>query len=274
MKKLLIFSLILASAVASKAQITIEPEEWLPCEEIKLIVDISSSSCDKLIGSEGPVYMWTWEPEAPAIEFGNGEWTNSNDALEMTNEGPNVWSYTMIPTEFYGVDADQVYADGFALLLKADDAGTDGGCEEFKTDDFTLDVAPPFTSSKLYARPKAVFEDDVFSFRYDNTLETKASMQDLTEAYVYASAIAGGIEYPVSPMAEVGDNPDLQMTSLGNGEFILSIIPSSFFTDVPAGTAIDQLLFIVRKKEMTTFDDRVDEDALFDMGCAAAGGGC
>ncbi|MEQ9404827.1 MAG: hypothetical protein RIM99_14645 [Cyclobacteriaceae bacterium] len=274
MKKITITLITVLCFVKTQAQITIEPEEWLPCEEIKLVVDISGSSCTKLIGDDGPLYMWTWEPADPAVEGGNGQWTDSNEALQMTQESPNVWSFTMIPTEFYGVSADKVYETGFSLLVKANDAGTDGGCEELKTDDYHLDVAPPFTSQKLFALPKAVFSNDVFSFRYDNNLEQKTSMQNLTEVYVYTAAIAGGVEYPISTMGEVGNNPNLQMTSLGEGQFVFSIVPEDFFTGVPAGTPIDQLLFVARKKDMLSADDRVDEDAFFEIGCAAAGGGC
>ena len=99
-------------------------------------------------------------------------------------------------------------------------------------------------------------------------------MQDLDEVYVYASAFVEGVEYPVSQMQDVGTNPDLQMTNLGDGQFVLSVIPEDFFDAVPQGSVIEQLLFIVRKKDMLSTDDRVEEDALFDVGCDAASGGC
>lgn len=270
------------STLTAVGQITIEPEEWLPCEEITLIIDITQGDCEKLIDSEGPLYLWTWEP-GPANntrpeEFANGEWSNSNDNLQMTNVGPNLWSYTMVPTEFYGVDASDVYASGFAMLVKEKDGGEGGDCSaeggEFKTSDYTLLVPPPFESAKLFARPKAVFSSDIFTFYYDNSEEEKESMQNLDEVYVYAAAFADGVEYPVSSMAEVGSNPDLQMTDTGDGMFTLSLIPDSFFSNVPDGVEIDQLLFIARKREMNSDDDRVEEDAFFDLGCDAAGGGC
>ncbi|WP_370087815.1 hypothetical protein [Ekhidna sp.] len=277
MKKFISF-ISCISVLATYAQITIEPEEWLPCEEITLTIDISQGDCQSIVDSDGPLYMWTWMPAGPAIDGGNGEWSNSNDALELTKTGDNLWSYTMVPTEFYGVEADVVYANGFSLLVKEKDGGGGGDCSatggEFKTSDYTLAVAPPFTSAKLFALPKAVFTNDVFSFHYDNTLETKETMQNLEEIYVYAAAIAGGVEYPISDMSEVGNNDDLKMTSLGDGKFVLSFVPNVFFTDVPAEQSIEQLLFIVRKKDMLSDDDRVEEDAYFDMGCEAAGGGC
>lgn len=277
MKKYIGIIIVAVLGISSSiAQITIEPAEWLPCDEITLTIDITQGDCQSIIDSEGPLFLWSWMPAEPVV--GNGEWANSNDALQLTNTGDNLWSITMVPTDFYGVTADEVYANGFAMLVKARDGGGGADCSEsggeFKTSDFTLDVAPPFKSAKIFALPQAVFANDIFTFRYDNTLETKESMQNLDEVYVYAAAVAGGVEYPVSEMADVGSNPDLQMTASGNGQFALSIIPQDFFTSVPAGTAIDQLIFIVRKKDMLSADDRVDEDALFDLGCEAAGGGC
>jgi hypothetical protein len=281
MKKILTLLILLLSVFSSKSQITIEPEEWLPCDEITLTIDISQGDCQSIIDSEGPLYLWTWLPaptESRDDPFKNGAWENSNEELKMTKVGPNLWSYTMVPTEFYGVDASVVYEKGFALLAKEKDGGGGGDCSasggDFKTSDFTLQVAPPFTSAKIFALPKAVFSNDVFSFRYDNTLESKESMQDLDEVYVYAAAFAGGVEYPVSEMADVGSNSNLKMTDMGDGQFVLTIIPDLFFPDIPTGTSIDQLRFIVRKKDMVSDADKVDEDAYFEMGCEAAGGGC
>lgn len=277
MKRNLLFLLIL-SPILAISQITIEPEEWLPCEEIKLIIDISVGTCDLLQGSDGPLYMWAWGPGDPIA--GNGEWTDSNEAMQLTQEGPDLWSITLVPTEFFqnpdtkeNVTADEVYANGFSLLVKADNAGTDGGCDELKTDDYQLDVAPPFRSEKVFALPSAVFSDDVFNFYYDNTLETKESMQNLDEVYVYAAAIANGVEYPIETMENVGSNPNLMLDDAGDGKFVLSVIPDEFFS-VPENEEIEQLLFIVRKKDMSSDDDRADEDAIFDLGCEAAAGGC
>ncbi|MEQ8903969.1 hypothetical protein [Ekhidna sp.] len=279
MKKLIGIIATFGFVYTGSSQITIEPEEWLPCDEITITIDITEGDCEKLINDPGPLYLWTWKPkESRAAEFANGQWNNSNEELKMTNVGSNLWSYTMVPTEFYGVDASVIYAEGFAMLVKKKDGGGGGDCSagggEFKTSDYTLLIPPPFESAKLFARPKAVFSNDIFNFYYDNSEEEKVSMQNLNEVYVYASAFAGGVEYPISTMENVGSNPALKMTNLGNGQFIFSVIPDDFFTGVPDGVEIDQLLFIARKKEMNSSDDRVDEDAFFELGCDAAGGGC
>lgn len=275
------FMLVLTNAfLYTQAQITIEPAEWVPCEQVKIIIDITQGECDRLVGS-GPtesLYLWTWMPSGPAIPGGNGTWESSNEALKLTYEGPNLWSYIMVPTEFYGVEADAVYANGFSMLVKKKNGVGEGGggCNEDKTSDYHLDVAAPFVSKKLFLFPEIVFQDDFMTFIYDENLETKASMQNLSEYYVYAKAIdTDGNEYEVSPESEVGDNPKLKLKDKGNGKYGITVVPKTFFS-IPDGKTIENVEFTVRKKVVVDpLTDQVDEVAApFLLGCEAAQGGC
>lgn len=266
------------SFLGSYAQITIEPAEWLPCEQIKIIIDITQGECDKLVGT-GPtesLYLWTWMPAGPAIEGGNGAWESSNELLKLTYEGPNLWSYTMVPTEFYGVEAAAVYTNGFSMLVKKKNGGSGPGCDPDKTSDYTLAVPAPFVSKKVYLFPEIVFQDDFMTFIYDENLETKASMQNLSEYYVYARAIDtdGGV-YEISPASQVGDNPKLKLKDKGNGKYGITVIPKAFFS-VPNGKTILNIEFTVRKKVVIDpLTDQVDEVAApFELGCGPAQSGC
>ncbi len=274
MKKATLF-LLLISCTKIYSQITIEPEEWVPCQEIKLIFDITVGDCDKLVGSAGPLYLWTWSPADPVVAGGNGSWSSSNELLKLTNEGPNIWSYTMVPTDFYGVSAEEVYADGFKMLVKAKDGGSGGGCGENKTDDYSLTVTPPFTSKKVFLFPQVVFEDDLVSFTYDESLETRTTMQGLSEYYVYAQAYdEDGTGHEVTPWDEVGNNANLKLKNLGGNKYGITAIPRSFFP-VPDNKTIISLEFIVRKKVVVDpEEDQVEEVAIFEIGCEAAEGGC
>ncbi len=276
-----ILMLVLTNAfLYSQAQITIEPAEWVPCEPIKITIDISQGECDRLVGSAPTesLYLWTWMPAGPAIDGGNGSWESSNEALKLTYEAVNIYSYTLTPTEFYGVEADAVYANGFSMLVKKKSGvgGGGGGCDEDKTSDFHLDVVAPFVSKKVFLFPEIVFQDDFMTFLYDETLETKASMQNLSEYYVYASAVDtdGGV-YEVSPTNEVGDNPKLKLKDKGNGKFGITVVPKTFFS-VPDGKTILNVYFTVRKKVVVDAStDQVDEIAApFELGCGPAQGGC
>ena len=55
-------------------------------QEVTIYVDVAQDpDCANLASSEGPLYIWTWEPAGPSIEDGNGNWDASNEALSITH---------------------------------------------------------------------------------------------------------------------------------------------------------------------------------------------
>ena len=255
-----------------------EPAEIDPEAEIKIFVDINMVSTDWDIQSDpGPFYIWTWKPaEHPTghpLENGTGTqaWKNSNEALKMTDEGNGVWSYTMTPTQFYEVDAQTVYAEDIHFLVKPKDGGGFGD-PDIKSEDLMIVVDPPVVAATIINGFPGVFEvDDIFSVVYDNSLETKETMMNLSddEVYIYAAAVVDSTtEYAITPFFGVGTNPDLQMTSRGDGTFIYTIVPETYFADViPMGSTITSLKFVVRKKDYAGTADRNDEDPEYTVGC-------
>ena len=84
-------------------------------EPARLYIDTNSPDCqcDELgdAGPDNPVYIWTWGPSdnrptleinGESIETSNGEWTNSNDSLVLTQDetNPSLWYF-----DFLGVYA-------------------------------------------------------------------------------------------------------------------------------------------------------------------------
>lgn len=77
------------------------------------------------------LYLWCWNPSEPDA----GNWENSSDFAKLTYEGENVYSMTMVPTEYFSsgastMSAQEVYdycqtADwpGFWARLKTKDGG-------------------------------------------------------------------------------------------------------------------------------------------------------
>lgn len=53
------------------------------------------------------LYMWTWAPAEPDA----GNWENSSDFAKLTYEGENIYSFTITPTDYYGVDAATMNAN-------------------------------------------------------------------------------------------------------------------------------------------------------------------
>ena len=205
--------------------------------------------------------------------YQNGEWTASNPSMTVDPEGDDVYSITMVPTEFYGVTADEVYAKGFAMLLKLSDGtgDTGGGCDEDKTEDLILTPPPPpVVSQKIIGFPSVLTDqDDLFMVVYNNNEEEKVSMQNLAddEVYCYASATTtDSVEFEISTFFNVPNFPKLQMEGDGAGTFTMTMIPREFF-EIPAGKTIQSMTFVVRKKVFLNTGDRIDEDLLIELGC-------
>lgn len=246
----------------------IQPDEINPADSVTIYVDIKACECQRLLGAT-EVFLWTWQPAGDRDEaYENGEWTASNPALSMKSEGNDVWSYTMIPTEFYGVDAQTVFDNDFSFLVKAADGSGEGGggCDEDKTEDLELKVDPPVTGPrKLYTFPDKAAKDtvyitpnDVITLLYDNNLEEKPTMQGVDDLFVWARGnTAGGKELEVTFWKDVGQNPELEMTNLGNGLFRFSFIPSELY-EVPEGDELIKLRLQVVRKSVSNSNDIAD----------------
>ena len=85
------------------------------------------------------VYLWAWyfkngvQEGGPRI--GNGEWSNSNEALKLTNNGDGSYSFSLTPNTFF----NDTGITQMGVLVKAKNA-TDQGTGERKTQDFLIDV--------------------------------------------------------------------------------------------------------------------------------------
>lgn len=279
-----LFSIIIIAIcyVGASAQFAwIDPPVPDVTQEVTIYVDVAQDpNCNNLGSTEGPLYIWTWMPGDPAIPDGNGTWGSSNEALAMTNEGGTLWSFTMIPTEFYGVDADEVYESGISLLAKEKDGGGGGDCSEgggeFKTSDIELDVPSPFaTVRKVFSIPD-LYEDslyveasDVFTLKYNNSIEEKPTMQNLSEVYVYPRGFdTDGNQYIVTPLGQVGNNPNLRMRDLGNGEFSFTIIPELFFGNLPPDATLEYMQFQIISWPLCGSDCAVDGEFIYPFACA------
>lgn len=254
-----------------------EPAEDInPDDTLKIYVDLTKMDCDKLVGSAGPLYIWSWLPADPVN--GNGDWTASNTDNALENVGPDIWRFTMIPTEFYGVSAQDVFDNDIHFLVKGIDGGSGGDCSaagsENKTEDLMVEVDPPTGGlRKVYSFPDVVAEDtlaltqrDVFTLFYDNSIEDKPSMQNPGELYVYARAFdTDGTEYRPSALSQVGNNPDLQMTQDGM-TYHWMIQPKALFA-VPDGKTLDYLQLRVIKKVLVNSDDAVDGTFFYYFRC-------
>lgn len=289
MKTLRYLPLVIAFVFTSVTNIfgqvvTSEPSEYTdPSTEVKIFVNLdlldqTQETVLNLIADADAgldLYIWTWKPfEFPAGHpKANGEgaqaWKNSNELLKMTQEAEHLYSYTMVPTEFYEVDAATVYSEDIHFLVKPKDGGGYGDPDR-KSGDLLFVVDPPnIARPAVYGFPSNPLQDDVFRIVYDNYKEEKTTMQNLgaQECYVFLEAtLTDSTIIRPSSIFQVGNNPDLQMKQIGTGIFELIMIPELFFNLQP-GQKIDKLKAVVIRQLFISGADRVDNDFIIDLAC-------
>jgi len=286
MKKILYSALVLCLGIAAKAQVSSEPAENIdPTASVKIIVnlnqlDITQDYVQNLIADADAgldLYFWTWKPyEFPAGSpkvngLGGAPWKNSNPVLKMTKEANHLYSYTMIPTEFYEVDAATVYKEDIHFLVKPLDGGGYGDPDR-KSGDLLLKIDPPATDrDPVYNFPTKAAEDDVITIVYDNWRETKPSMKNLDadSAYVHAECklVSGAtIKYPPNYFANPADYPEAKMILVEDGVFNFYFVPSDYFS-LNAGDEIDNIKITIRKPVFTGGNERVTDDLLIVIKC-------
>jgi hypothetical protein len=267
MKKIisLIIPLTFLTIVTLGQAAWIDPDPANVNAEIKLMVNVADPGCEcpLLIDADvdgDSLFIWTWEPtENNSIP--NGEWSASTLALKMTSEGGNIWSYTMVATEFYGVDPSVIYDGGISYLVKKyDGSATPDG--EPKSADFHVTVDPPGCVDKVCAFPQIFQEDDYLTIIYNNLLETDPGLQNIPpdDCYFLPVAVAGGQEYKYinNELSQniATEHPELNMLFEGSGKFASTILSSEFFREmsenpVPDGVPIEMIKVRFRETSFT-----------------------
>jgi len=279
--------LFLCWSFGGYAQVTTDPAKDIdPTKELKIIVDIAafSSSDDFVLNLQdsaaagADMYIWTWMPaEHPAGHplvngIGAEAWKNSNDSLRMTKEGSSVYSYTMVPTEFYEVDAQTVFDKDISFLVKTKDGGGFGD-PDTKSPDLSIKVDPP----KLERDPAFLFpakfgKDDVVMLEYDNNEEEVPGMQNLhpDSAYIFVEALLS--DSTTVRIAQnnftVGSFPELKVDQVPGepGIFRKFIIPSQFF-NIPDNLGLIRLTLFIQKPLFLGGNSRINYDVVADMSC-------
>lgn len=286
MKKLILNTIALFAVLALQGQVTSEPSENInPADSLKIIVNLDQldqtlDHVQNLIADADAgldIFIWTWKPaEHPAGHplvngLGGAAWKNSNPALVMTKEANHIYSFTMVPTEFYEVDAATCYQEDIHFLVKPQDGGGYGDPDR-KSTDLKVSIDPPSTDrDPAFAFPTKVAQDDILTIVYENWRETKASMKNLDadSAYIHAECklVAGGtIRVPNSYFDDPTATPQAKMTLVDEGEFEWNIIPEKYFNLNP-GDEIDEIKIIIRKPVFLGGSERIDNDLIVTVKC-------
>jgi hypothetical protein len=279
MKKILLSMLFLAG-IATHAQVTAEPEDVDPTDSVKILININQFNAgldhvqallDAVAAGED-LYIWTWKPKehGPAHPLTNGlggaPWKNSNPALKLKNEGGGIYSFTMLPVDFYEVDASVVYDEDIHFLVKPQDGGGYGDPDR-KSEDLVLEVNPPVTVRKpAFGFPSFVTQDDLYLVTYENKRETVVEMQNLGEGdcYLFSEAtLTDSTVIRVSTYFATPSNPNLMMEYVGDQVFEKAFVPAQFFNLQP-GQQIDRMRFVVMRKDALA---RTEDDIVQVLAC-------
>jgi len=110
MRRLLLTLVVLMAFIHANGQVTItsDPVVYAPDEEVTWYFDMS----EKMQVEGEPFYIWTWAPSNPEDVLGTPDaWNNPSDACTLKYVGNGIYKLTMTPTKFYGVTAEQLYAN-------------------------------------------------------------------------------------------------------------------------------------------------------------------
>lgn len=276
---------VLAMLVAHAQVSTIPTENINPADTLKFIVnldelDVSKDYVQNLIADADAgldLFIWTWKPfEHPAGDslvngLGGAPWKNSNPALKMTKEANHLYSYTLVPTQWYGVDAATVYSEDIHFLVKPKDGGGYGDPDR-KSDDLVVKIDPPATErDPVFQFPSRAGQDDIITIVYENWRETKPSMQNLNADSVYVHAeckLMDGtiIKVPSNYFLDPTTEPKAKMTQVEDGVFELLMIPEKYFS-LQATDEIEEIKVVVRQPVFLGGQERVDKDMIITIKC-------
>src|SRR5690606_36252814 len=133
----ILFGLLLAS-LSTWSQVTISPYPFGADQEITITVDTANNAtgCNGLVGSE-KVYLHAGVgTDADPWGLGVvGNWGQDDGVGEMTSLGEGLWAITLVPAEYFGLDASQVEeATKMGMVFRNAPGNAelkDTGCQDF-----------------------------------------------------------------------------------------------------------------------------------------------
>ena len=99
-------------------KITFDPVDWTPDQPVTVRCDLSGTAFS---GSTSNLYLWSWYKNGAnesVNSANNGLWTASAAASQLTNQGGNIWTITIVPSAYFGVAKEILNASGFYFLIK------------------------------------------------------------------------------------------------------------------------------------------------------------
>ncbi|WP_053970369.1 hypothetical protein [Mangrovimonas sp. ST2L15] len=205
-------------------------------EEVTWYFDLSTTS----FSPEEEVYIWIWSPSEPDA----GNWENSSEFAHLTNEGNMIWSFTLTPTEYFSMTAEDIAASaGFWFRLK-DQAGT-------KQTDVANVSYTPFNSfytadEMIRSYPTEPTFTDGLSILFNSNLV--AGFEDATSVHFHSGLNDWEVlqEYQAW-IPEIVEKTKLK--DLGNGFYKMDLIPNVYYDTAPDGYIMNNIVFLFVKDD-------------------------
>lgn len=252
--------------------VSLTPSPTGPDDLVTLTIDVSQSQENGLktvleANPDLPVYIWTWSPSGPVA--GNGDWNNSNDAMQLSWQGGLVYSLQFVPSEFYS-DVSSLFSNGISCLAKLKDGNPYPGFEDFgeaKTEDFNIGVLPKLCEDQMCIFPETRRKDDFVSITYNSNIDSV--LTDIENDEVYLQIAGRGTDgqfYTLVPDDQVTSTPELKMTPVPGkpGFYRWTLLPEDFFADIlPEGLELLTMTCYPLKANFTYPPDVTPWDGIY-----------
>ena len=252
--------------------VSLTPSPTGPDDLVTLTIDVSQSQENGLktvleANPDLPVYIWTWSPSGPVA--GNGDWNNSNDAMQLSWQGGLVYSLQFVPSEFYS-DVSSLFSNGISCLAKLKDGNPYPGFEDFgeaKTEDFNIGVLPKLCEDQMCIFPETRRKDDFVSITYNSNIDSV--LTDIENDEVYLQIAGRGTDgqfYTLVPDDQVTSTPELKMTPVPGkpGFYRWTLLPDDFFADIlPEGLELLTMTCYPLKANFTYPPDVTPWDGIY-----------
>ena len=139
--------------------VSFSPSQFLATDNVTMTITINGN-LQTLWGTTN-VYLWMWLEGVKSLD---SDWGNSSEDFKMTQQGDNVYTFSFVPSELYGVAPANLRQISFLIKKK------DGSKQ---SNDITVDVKPAELIERIgRIFPEKVGANDVMTVYFKQELLT------------------------------------------------------------------------------------------------------
>ncbi len=128
----------MSSAFLYGIKLTTQPARMNAKSPVKIVIDVSN---DPSLANARELFIWAWK-ESGTGAFTNGSWDASHESQRLKPESTGVFSFSLVPSQYYAEDPTRLKKIQFLIKTKNGDA---------KSEDMTLFIGKTVEESDLLA---------------------------------------------------------------------------------------------------------------------------